>query len=83
MPDQYRSRRRAAGAFPAINAAEWPPLLTADQAARMVGLTEQTVRRWLREGWVRGDNTGVRWTIKRDEFLEDAAAINPRRRRRA
>ncbi len=60
----------------------WRSVLAADEAAEMLGVSEQTVRRWLRQGWVRGQQSGARWLLDRDQLLADAAAISDRRRNR-
>ncbi len=54
--------------------------LTVPEAARRLRRNPELVRRWLREGRLRGEQFGREWLIAPSE-LERFAAKQPRRRR--
>ncbi len=60
------------------DASSWPAVMTTDVAAGLLGMNEQTLRAWLREGRVRGHRTGRRWHVLRDELIEDIAGPHGR-----
>ncbi len=61
-------------------------LITVPEAARLARVNEDTIRRWLRKGFVPGARVGVsddesvldrrHWRIPRGEFLERVRVIN-------
>ncbi len=59
----------------AADPATWPAVMTTDVAAALVGVHEQTLRGWLRDGRIRGRRTGRRWHVLRDELIADMTAM--------
>lgn len=47
----------------------WPELLTVDQAALVLRMAENTVRKALQDGDVRGRKIGTRWYIYKDDLF--------------
>ena len=45
-------------------------LLTVREVSKMLRVTPETVRRWLKEGQLRGVRVGAGWRIERREVLE-------------
>jgi excisionase family DNA binding protein len=45
-------------------------ILTVKDAAVLLQLEEETVREWLRKGWIPGRRIGRIWRINEDELLE-------------
>ena len=43
---------------------------TVEEVADLAGVTPYTVRRWLREGKLKGKRFGLRWRIEKDAVLE-------------
>ena len=43
---------------------------TVEEVAVLAGVTPYTVRRWLREGKLKGKRFGLRWRIEKDAVLE-------------
>ncbi|MGH2451627.1 MAG: helix-turn-helix domain-containing protein [Candidatus Limnocylindria bacterium] len=59
-------------------------LYTVEQAARWLGRNPQLVRRWLREGRLRGERFGRAWLLTHDELRrfrrsEPERRIRPRK----
>lgn len=43
---------------------------TVEEVADLAGVTPYTVRRWLREGRLKGKRFGLRWRIEKDSVSE-------------
>ena len=43
---------------------------TVEEVAVLAGVTPYTVRRWLREGRLKGKRFGLRWRIEKDSVSE-------------
>jgi excisionase family DNA binding protein len=50
-----------------------PPLIAMEEASELLGITPQTVRRFIREGKLPGVKIGRRVYLQRDKFLAMAA----------
>jgi excisionase family DNA binding protein len=66
-----QARGIAAFAAPEVPAGEQASIMTADQAARELGVNKSTVYRWLRDGFVVGEQltAGAPWRIRIDDAV--------------
>ncbi len=53
---------------------DYPILLSIQQAARKIGKSEKTIRRWIKDGKLKAENRGGGYLMKR----EDLAALDKR-----
>ncbi len=47
---------------------DYPILLSIQQAARKIGKSEKTIRRWIKEGKLKAENRGGGYLIRRDDL---------------
>jgi excisionase family DNA binding protein len=52
-----------------MNEFDLPQVLTADEAAKALRVSPESVRRWLRDGSMQGVKFGHTWRVSRDEVL--------------
>jgi len=51
--------------------------LYVSEAAKMLNITEYTVKRWLREGKLKGEIQGKKWIINKGYLLENFKIVQP------
>src|SRR5260370_38179865 len=47
---------------------DYPILLSIQQAARKIGKSEKTIRRWIKDGKLKAENRGGGYLIKREDL---------------
>lgn len=52
-----------------MNEFDLPQVLTSEEAAKALRVSGESVRRWLRDGSMRGVRVGRTWRVSRDEVL--------------